>query len=314
MSEELAVVDSQEALAILQAAGVSLHTAAEEVNKISIKGKVWRYKVDGEFSTIQKEEEGELVNATMVTAVILGAAPTRAYALFEGGFSDGEAKAPICFSNNSKTPDSSVAEPLSTNCETCEKRVVGSAHSEDGRAVRACKESRLTAVVLKEAAKHTPLQLRLAVGSLWQAKEHSAVEEANGWYAFDAYLSMLQKKGIAHPCLVETRMKFGSGSGVTILFKMAGHLAKEHLVKIAQIAGSDEVKKLLGTTKASDQPAKTTAIESKPEVPKQVATTVVPAVEQAKQAEKPVKAAKPKAEPAPVVEAPASLDDQLRDW
>jgi len=323
MSEN-ALVTQEDALAILQAAGVVLEKPKEDAPRISIKGKMFRYFLNGEWHSITKEEDGEVVNATLINAVVLGHAPTRSYALFEGGFKDGESQAPACWSHDSKTPDSTVQEPNNPTCEGCEKRVVGSAFTEGGQATRACRESRLISVALIQSATEIsqPLQLRLAVGSLWQSKENAVLQEAQGWYSYDAYVAMLSKMGIAHPCMVATRIKFGDGAGTTLLFKMAGRLGADDLLKAAKLAGSDEVKKTLGQIKR-DSAAATPKPEAAKAIAAPVAEKATVVVEKATAApvevrpepvvEKPkaVKKPEPKAVP---VEAPAALDDQLADW
>jgi len=332
MSENTQVaLVSDDALAILQAAGVQLAQATEQVPRISIQGKVFKYFQDGEWHTVTKTEDGETINATMLNAVILGHAPTRAYALFEGGFKQGETTAPVCYSHDAKKPDTAVNEPKSANCEGCEKRVIGSAFSEGGQATRACRESRLISLVIDADKTATPLQLRLAVGSLWQPKDRAVEDEAQGWYAYDAYISMLSKKGIPHPCLVQTRVKFGGGAGVTVLFKMAGLLEKEHLTSVAKLAGSEEVKKSLGLIPRAAPTQTQAAIAASVAEKATPVAEPAPVVEKVAEAPKPVDpvaekpkattprgdtvAAKPKAEKsAPVAEAPASFDADLANW
>ena len=308
-------VPMDDALAILQAAGVQLAQAREDAPRISIQGKNFRYYLNGEWHKVTKEEDGEVVPATMIQAVILGHAPSRSYALFEGGFKEGESSAPVCWSHDSKKPDSIVTEPKATSCESCEKRVVGSAFTQDGQPTRACKESKLISVVIDADSTSTPLQFRLAVGSLWQTKERSVEDEANGWYAYDAYVTHLAKMGIAHPCMVKTRIKFGSGAGVTVLFKRMETLPEDMLVKVATLAGSEEVKKTLGLVPRtpSAQKAATPSIAEPVEAPAQVAAPVT-APEPVAEKPKAAKVEKPKPTPQPPQEAPAVFDEQLNEW
>lgn len=106
--------------------------------RISIRGGVYRMLVGGQ--EIAKSED-----RTMNVVIIRnGLANTRTF--FVGGYVEGEATKPTCFSDDDIKPSAKAATPQSTHCATCPQNVKGSGTQGESKA---CRYSRRAAVMLE---------------------------------------------------------------------------------------------------------------------------------------------------------------------
>lgn len=300
-------------------------SSSQKVNQLKIAGKVWRMQVDGQETKLTTMVEGEVVPMPMVKVIVLNQNPNRSRAMFEGGFEDGSNKAPVCWSEDGKYPESRVTEPQSVQCQGCPNTVKGSAFNDKGEPTTACKAHKDIAVIPSNKGDFPALKCRLSTTSLWEANDTAKPKEAQGWYAFDAYCKALAGRGINHTAMVETMMKFDTDVNYPkVLFKFSGYITEEVAKVVAPRINSEEVQLLCGLGKKEDTP-RIPAPQPKPEVKQEVVQesdlftfTEQPAkVEQApKQTRKPRETKvveEVKQEPV-VVETDAEFEDELVKW
>ena len=67
------------------------------MRRISIKGNAFREMIGGKEFQVSEERS--------MNVVIVRAAPTSSRTYYEGTYSEGESKPPVCWSSDAKTPD-----------------------------------------------------------------------------------------------------------------------------------------------------------------------------------------------------------------
>jgi hypothetical protein len=163
--------------------------------RISIKGGVFRKIAGGkEIGTV----EDRFMNIIFVK---LAHKPSRTY--YSGGYKEGEKVGPVCWSNNSETPDPEVKGPPASRCESCPMSVKGSGQGGNGTA---CRISWRTAVVLPSDPGGDVMQLVLPATSVFG-------KEDNGRWPFREYVKMLASHNLAAGRVV-TKMQFDTKSPV----------------------------------------------------------------------------------------------------
>lgn len=309
----------------------------ESINQVSFKGKVFSVHADGNVKQLLDEDGNAL---PMIEVVILNANPRRSRTYFAGAF-DGEGKAPDCHSYLGKVPASSVEEPISSSCETCEMSVKGSRVNDKGQAVTACQLRQRIVVVPSDKLDFTALLINMASTS---AFDKDNPDSAKGWYAFDQYKAELGKRGIPHTAAVKTKVRFAPSDAFPRLqFRFSGLLDEDEVQQVLPRIESEEVMLLLnadhgkqqGEVKViaapvakpkpvqvvedepDDTPAPTTKAEAKPKPvakPKPAPVAEEEAEEEAEEAPAPKPA--PKAEKAKpvVVEEGEDISSVLSSW
>jgi hypothetical protein len=121
---------------------------------LKIRGKNWRVRYRGDETLIQMSagtgHDGRpLPEAPVmhVDVVIVGVASAISKKWFNGGYADGESRAPDCFSIDGMSPDPASALKQNTHCATCPQNIWGSVTTESGRKAKACRDGRRIAVV-----------------------------------------------------------------------------------------------------------------------------------------------------------------------
>jgi hypothetical protein len=188
--------------------------------RISIKGGVFRKMVGG-------KEVGAIEDRHMnVILVKMAHDPSRTY--YEGAYKEGEKVSPVCWSNNSKTPDDDVKNPLAKSCNECEKSVKGSGQGGTGTA---CRLSWRTAVVLPNDPGGDVMQMVLPATSCFG-------KEDNGRWPFRPYVQMLANHNISAGRVI-TKMQFDTKSPVPkVVFSPVGAIEQEDVDTIQQQAKS----------------------------------------------------------------------------
>lgn len=290
----------------------------EAINQISVKGKVFSVHADGNVKQLLDEDGNAL---PMIEVVILNANPRRSRTYFAGAF-DGEGKAPDCHSFLGKFPASSIEEPVSASCETCEMSVKGSRVNDKGQAVTACQLRQRIVVVPSDKLDFAALLINMASTS---AFDKDSPDAAKGWYAFDQYKAELGKRGIPHTAAVKTKVRFAPNDAFPRLqFRFSGLLDEEEVQQVLPRIDSDEVMLLLNAdhgkqqseakpiqiakaetpkvtqAEPEDTPAPTPKAEAKPEKPKAAKA-------------KPAEAEAPKAKPVVVDDEDATMA-ALTSW
>jgi hypothetical protein len=282
-------------------AGVPAHVAnffgAEGTNildrptvpSLSPQGKVWTVSVDGQKTKMEKrDQDGEIVPVSVLRVVVLDYAKRRGRSVYEGAYDPANESAPICWSDDGITPDATVPDEIkrtktSFKCDTCPMAAKGSKITEQGKAIAACSQHRMLAVVPSHKLDFQPLRLKIAITSDFDKQSPDA--EAQGWYAFSNYTDYLKSRGVQHSAAVVTKMKFDANASYPKIFFAAERwLEANELAQVGPLTKSDEVQKLLGGTYTPAGPdgvekAATTAAVEKPQTAAQQATAATAAAQ-----------------------------------
>lgn len=192
---------SNELATIFQNSGVSLPLGLDEDTlavagnttqnkRISIEGRVFRKIVGG------KEQSVNTDNSMNVIIVKMAHEASRTY---YGGvtYKKGVKTSPVCWSNDSKTPDAEVTNPCASSCAECPNSVKGSGQGGQGTA---CRLSWRLAVVLPNDPNGDVYQLVLPATSAFGKEE-------NGRWPFRPYIQMLANNNVSAGRVV-TKMEF----------------------------------------------------------------------------------------------------------
>lgn len=193
MSNELATIFQNSGVAL--PLGLDEDTLAVAGNttqnkRISIEGRVFRKIVGG------KEQSVNTDNSMNVIIVKMAHEASRTY---YGGkvYKKGVKISPVCWSNNSKTPDPEVDQPCAPTCAECPNSVKGSGQGGQGTA---CRLSWRLAVVLENDPDGDVYQLVLPATSAFGKEE-------NGRWPFRPYIQMLANNNVSAGRVV-TKMQF----------------------------------------------------------------------------------------------------------
>lgn len=193
MSNELATIFQNSGVAI--PLGLDEDTLAVAGNttqnkRISIEGRVFRKIVGG------KEQSVNTDNSMNVIIVKMAHEASRTY---YGGkvYKKGVKVSPVCWSNDSKTPDPEVDTPCASTCAECPNSVKGSGQGGQGTA---CRLSWRLAVVLPNDPDGDIYQLVLPATSAFGKEE-------NGRWPFRPYIQMLANNNVSAGRVV-TKMEF----------------------------------------------------------------------------------------------------------
>lgn len=218
------------------------------VPSLSYEGKTWTIALDGaKTKLMRRNADGDEEPVTTMKLVILDYGKRRGRAFYEGEYDPSKASAPLCWSDDGVAPDASIQEPKAKKCGDCPLAVKGSKISAQGKAVTACSQHRMLAVVPANKLDFTPLRLKIAMTSDFDKQSPDA--EAQGWYAFSNYMDFLKSRGVQHTAALVTKIKFDTATAYPKLFFSPDRwLEAAELATVAPIAKSDEVKSLLAGT------------------------------------------------------------------
>ena len=241
-------------LQVFKAGAVPAHIAAyfedpqnvnikprETVPSLGVTGKVWSISINGDKTQIMKADAD---TGDQLPVVILGYAQRRGRTYYEGAYDPNNVSAPKCWSDDGITPHASVKEKQASKCEGCPMSIKGSATSNSGDPTTACDQHRMLAVVPAGKLDFTPLRLKIAITSDWDAQSPDL--EAQGWFSFQKYRDDLQAVGCMHTGMIVTKMKFDPNVAYPkILFSRQRWLSPEEQQVVGPLTKSDDVKKLL---------------------------------------------------------------------
>lgn len=274
------------------------------VPSLGITGKVFAISLNGETKKLVKvDEDGDEIPVSVFRAVILDYAKKRGRQYFEGAYDPNATKQPLCWSDDGVAPHSSVPEDQrqSKKCETCPLAVKGSKVTDANKAVAACGQFRMVALVPANNLAHEPLRLKLAVTSDWDKNDEWA---AQGFFGFSNYTDFLRTKGVKHTAALVTKMRFDPNEAYPkLLFSPDKWLTEDQLDIIKPILASDEVKALLNGsfTPAGVDGKPTAAAEDDAPAPRKIAAKAAPALADDDDDDQPVAAPAKKKKAPPVV-------------
>lgn len=226
--------------------------------RISLKGKIFRFKEGGE--ELEKIKEN-------LDVVIVGVMPEHGTAktFYEGEYNPDSSDPPDCSSTDGVQPDTWVTNPINNLCATCANNKFGSAISMAGKKSKACRDSRRLYVVKASEMKNEEPKVWLLNVTV------SSLKPLNN------YSKELAKQGISTPSVVITRLNFDDDADYPMLvFDALGCLNQEMATVSLAIAEEKEWDMPTSAPKAiaSDKQAMP-AIESKPEVAAEVVNEAV---------------------------------------
>lgn len=281
----------------------------QTVPTLSYEGKVWQVVLNGERTKIMRRNaEGDEEPTQIMRVVVLAVAERRGRAYYEGAYDPSKPGVPLCWSDDGIAPHAQVAEPRSSKCDTCPLSAKGSKVTEQGKAVTACSQHLMIAVVPHNALDSTPLRLKLAITSVWD--KQSPDLEKQGWFAFDNYRDFLRANSVTHTAALVTKMRFDPNVAFPkVMFSPDRWLEDHEAADVKPLIKAPEVLSLLGGTwtpvGADGTKVEKEAAPALP--PKPAARAAMPAEEdeeEAAPAPKPApKATKPKAKAAPIIDA-----------
>ena len=263
---------------------------------ISIKGKVFAVVRDGERE-IQMNPKDPDSAATSLNVVLLKANKGTSKVFYIKGYDKdtSEGQKPDCYSNDGVEPAADAQNKQAKKCATCPHNQWGSRVSEKGATKgKACADA-----------------VRMAVAPAGQINDAMLLRVPPASIkALGEYGQMLAKRGVGYNMVV-TKVGFDvQAESPKLTFSAVGLLDDEGFAEVQEIAASDVVSNILGSSVmaavAAEAAAPAEEAEEGAPAPKPVAKpkpAAKPVVEEAEEevpAPKPV--AKPKAKPAPVVD------------
>jgi hypothetical protein len=264
---------------------------------ISIKGKVFAVVRDGDRE-IQMNPKDPDSAATSLNVVLLKANKGTSKVFYIKGYDKdtSEGQKPDCYSNDGVEPAADSQNKQAKKCATCPHNQWGSRVSEKGATKgKACADA-----------------VRMAVAPAGQINDAMLLRVPPASIkALGEYGQMLAKRGVGYNMVV-TKVGFDvQAESPKLTFSAVGLLDDEGFAEVQEIAASDVVSNILGSSimaavaAEAAAPAEETVEEEAPAPkpvakPKPAAKPVVEEAEEEVPAPKP--AAKPKAKPAPVVD------------
>jgi hypothetical protein len=113
---------------------------------LSIKGKVFRVRVNGEEQALLDPNTRQPL--PFLDVVLVNASPQLSKTYYAKGFVDGDLNPPDCWSLDSVTPDRSVANKMAPLCANCPMNAFGSRITDNGKQAKACQDARRVAVIM----------------------------------------------------------------------------------------------------------------------------------------------------------------------
>lgn len=197
--------------------------------RLSIKGGVFRKMSGG-------KEIGAIEDRHM-NIVIVKMSHTASRTFYSQGYKEGEKVSPVCWSNDSRTPDPEVKTPQSKTCDTCQYSAKNSGANGTGTA---CRLSWRMAVVLPNDPAGDVMQLVLPSTSCFGKEE-------NGKYPFRPYVQMLANNNISAGRVI-TKMQFDTKSPTPkVIFSPVGAVEpndRDTIIKQAKSHSAEQAIKL----------------------------------------------------------------------
>lgn len=219
MSNELATIFQNSGVALplgLDEDTLAVAGNTNQSKRISIEGRVFRKIVGG------KEQSVNTDNSMSVIIVKMAHEASRTY---YGGkvYKKGVKISPVCWSNDSKTPDPEVDSPCAATCAECPNSVKGSGQGGQGTA---CRLSWRLAVVLPNDPDGDIYQLVLPATSAFGKEE-------NGRWPFRPYIQMLANNNVSAGRVV-TKMEFDINYPVPRLLFSPVAAVPEHVYDVVR--------------------------------------------------------------------------------
>lgn len=261
---------------------------------ISIKGKVFAVVRDGERE-IQMNPKDPDSAATSLNVVLLKANKGTSKVFYIKGYDkdSSEGQKPDCYSNDGVEPAADAQNKQAKKCATCPHNQWGSRVSEKGATKgKACADA-----------------VRMAVAPAGQINDAMLLRVPPASIkALGEYGQMLAKRGVGYNMVV-TKVGFDlQAESPKLTFSAVGLLDDEGFTEVQEIAASDVVSNILGSSIAAAVAAEAPTAAEEEEAPAPVAKPKAKPVVEEEEAPAPVAKPKAAAKPAP---KPAPVDDDM---
>lgn len=261
---------------------------------ISIKGKVFAVVRDGDRE-IQMNPKDPDSAATSLNVVLLKANKGTSKVFYIKGYDkdSSEGQKPDCYSNDGVEPAADSQNKQAKKCATCPHNQWGSRVSEKGATKgKACADA-----------------VRMAVAPAGQINDAMLLRVPPASIkALGEYGQMLAKRGVGYNMVV-TKVGFDlQAESPKLTFSAIGLLDDDGFAEVQEIAASDVVSNILGSSVAAAIAAEAPAAAEEEEAPAPVAKPKAKPVVEEEEAPAPVAKPKPAAKPAP---KPAPVEDDM---
>jgi hypothetical protein len=156
----------------------SMISQGGSVPRISLKGRMFRFKRDGEELS---KSNGPI--HVIIVGVTPEASNQHSKTFYKNGYQPNSDDPPDCSSTDGVTPDSWISDPVHNNCAQCPQNAWGSAKSMSGKKAKACRDSKRAYVMdakdLKEEGEPTVWLLNVTVSSLRAFSDYGKILKAN---------------------------------------------------------------------------------------------------------------------------------------
>lgn len=203
----------------------SLITSGVVLPRISLRGKQFRFKKDG------NEQAMKLGQSLRV--VVLGATPRQgcSKAYYAESYSEGSDEPPTCSSSDGVTPDSWIGDPINSACANCPNNAFGSGTDSNGNPTKgkACADTKRLLVLPPDNPK----------GDIWMLQVPPASLKA-----LSNFGSQLAKHSIPIETVI-TEIFFEDAEYPKIGFKYSGFIEEKVAPSFLERVNSDEVRELM---------------------------------------------------------------------
>lgn len=197
---------------------------------ISIKGKIFRFKFQGEE---KPHIDANRYPIPYLDVVLVNASPNLSKVYYEKGFTEGDMNPPDCWSLNGIRPDPSSPKLQAPACAGCKQNVFGSKVTPSGKQAKACADSRRVAVAFPasiDGGSAQPVLLRIPQSSTKGLREYVQFLARNNF--------------LPNACI--TRLSFDTKEAFPkVEFTFAGPLTDAQYGVVDALVGDDRTKRIL---------------------------------------------------------------------
>lgn len=262
---------------------------------ISYKGNRW-HVVQGGTRTLVTNEDGD--PRASIEVVILKSNPNLSKIFYEGGYEEGSAAKPTCYSNDGHGPAADAVSPQAAKCAVCPHNMWGSRITENGSKGKACTDLRRLAVA-PSGTLTDPMLLRIPAASLKDLAKYAEMLNARKV----PYYGVLTKIGFDSTVAYQK-----------MTFKAVRFLDADEMGTVGETVAKDVINRITGIEADITIPDNGVAELPAPpaHIAKPAAAAPAPVVEQDDEAPAPAPVKAKKADVKKVLEeADASLDELL---
>jgi hypothetical protein len=194
---------------------------------LSFKGRMW-HVAQGATRTLIENEDGDARSS--IEVVLMKSNPALSKLYYEGGYVEGSADKPTCFSNDGIVPDGGSTAKQAKACNVCPHNQWGSRITESGSKGKACSDLRRMAVA-PAGDLENPMLIRIPADTLKELAE---------------YARGLERRKVSYNAVV-TKMGFDTTvAHPKLTFKTVRYLSDAEYDLLEQVLERDVIKSICG--------------------------------------------------------------------